>query len=180
ADIIVLSDYAKGCLQPSVIAKVVKSAKAAGKMVIADPKLADFAAYADVDVLTPNLAELQSATQSELSNIDDIARISAQLAKEHRIGAIMATLSARGVLLASASGDTTHIPAMARDVFDVSGAGDTVVATFSASIAAGVDFATAASIANLAASIVVEKSGTAVVSPGEIIARLATAMPPTD
>ena len=180
ADIIVLSDYAKGCLQPSVIAKVVKSAKAAGKMVIADPKLADFAAYADVDVLTPNLAELQSATQSELSNIDDIARISAKLAKEHRIGAIMATLSARGVLLASASGDTTHIPAMARDVFDVSGAGDTVVATFSASIAAGVDFATAASIANLAASIVVEKSGTAVVSPGEIIARLATAMPPTD
>jgi D-beta-D-heptose 7-phosphate kinase/D-beta-D-heptose 1-phosphate adenosyltransferase len=132
ADVIVLSDYAKGCLPPQVIARAVRAAKKAGKIVIADPKLADFSAYADVDILTPNLAELQLAVDAQLDDLESIAAAASDTAASHRIGAVMATLSARGIMLANAEGAITHEAAAARDVFDVSGAGDTVVATLAA------------------------------------------------
>ncbi len=179
ADVIVLSDYAKGCLPPPVIAKAVEAAKKAGKTVIADPKLADFSAYADVDVLTPNLAELQLAADAQLDDLESIAAAASDTAASHRIGAVMATLSARGIMLANAEGVITHEAATARDVFDVSGAGDTVVATLAAATAGGLSLADAVSLANLAAGVAVGKSGTAIVSPGEMIAYATPAPPPT-
>ena len=182
ADVIVLSDYAKGCLPPSIIAKTVQAAKKAGRMVIADPKLEDFSAYADVDVLTPNLAELELAVGAQLDELESIAAAATTIAASHRIGAVMATLSARGIMLANATGTITHETAAARDVFDVSGAGDTVVATLAAAVAGGMALGDAVSIANLAAGVAVGKSGTAIGSPGEMIAHIghaAPAPPPT-
>ena len=148
ADVIVLSDYAKGCLPPPVIAKAVKAAKKAGKMVIADPKLADFSAYADVDILTPNLAELQLAVDAQLDDLESIAAAASDTAASHRIGAVMATLSARGIMLANAEGAITHEAAAARDVFDVSGRA-TRLWRRSPRPAGGLALADAVSLANL-------------------------------
>ena len=129
AQAIILSDYAKGCMPVPLMQNIIKAAKDAGKPVIADPKLADFSSYAGVDLLTPNLAELRTATAFSDDTLDSIAAAAGGLAAANDIGAILATLSARGMLLAHADGNWTHAPAEARAVFDVSGAGDTVVAT---------------------------------------------------
>jgi len=179
ADVIILSDYAKGTLTPKVIERTVRAAHKAGKPVIADPKLVDFSAYAGVDILTPNLNELRRATGSEAPTIDAIGALASEVAKELGIGAIMATLGAQGVLLATPKGITVHEPAWARDVYDVSGAGDTVVATLAAAMAGGVPVESAISLANLAAGVAVGKSGTAIVSPGEILAQMGPPVPPT-
>ncbi len=179
ADVIVLSDYAKGCLPPPIIAKAVNAAKKAGKVVIADPKLADFSAYANVDILTPNLAELQLAVDAQLDDLESIALAASDIAASHCIGAVMTTLSARGIILANAEGVITHQEAAARDVFDVSGAGDTVVATLAAATAGGLPLADSVRLANLAAGIAVGKTGTAIVSPGEMIAYTTPAPLPT-
>ncbi len=169
AQAIILSDYAKGCMPVPLMQNIIKAAKDAGKPVIADPKLADFSSYAGVDLLTPNLAELRTATALSDDTLDSIAAAAGGLAAANDIGAILATLSARGMLLAHADGNWTHAPAEARAVFDVSGAGDTVVAMLAACIAAGIRHEDALSLANMAAGVVVGKSGTAVVSPGELI-----------
>ena len=180
ADVVVISDYAKGCLSPQAITKIISAAKKAGKTVIADPKHSDFSIYAGVDVLTPNLGELRRAAGHQLDSLDDIASTAANMAVENEINAIMATLSARGILLVTADGTRIHEPALARDIFDVSGAGDTVVAMLAAALASGIDLATASSLANLAAGVAVSKSGTAIVSPGEVLAQIEPPTPPTD
>lgn len=178
ADLVVISDYAKGCLPKPFISKLIETANAAGKQVVTDPKLTDFASYAGSDILTPNLAELKRAKPDTGESLEDIASSASQLAAEAGIGAILATLSARGMMLAQADGTYFHVPAQSREVFDVSGAGDTVVATLAAAIAAGVDMDAAVQLANQAAGVVVVKSGTAVVTPGEIMA--ATSPPAAD
>lgn len=178
SDIIILSDYAKGCLNDTVLAAITASAKKAGKKIIADPKRVDFAAYAGVDVLTPNLRELRLAAGSAIDSIDEIEAAAIQLARLHDIPAIMVTLSARGMLLVQEGATTTHVPASAREVFDVSGAGDTVVATLAAAMTTGASPAEVISIANYAAGVAVAKSGTSIVSPGEIIAELTPSLPP--
>lgn len=174
-DLVILSDYAKGCLPPALIARVIKAANKAGKQVIADPKLTDFSIYSGSAVLTPNLTELRRAHPEAGNELEDIAKAASQLAKDAGISAILATLSARGMLLAEASGEWFHVPARSHEVFDVSGAGDTVAATLAAALAADVGMEPAVELANHAAGVVVCKSGTAVVSPGEII----TATSPT-
>ncbi len=180
SDIVILSDYAKGCIPEPLIAKLIAAARAANTPVIADPKLSNFASYEGVDILTPNLAELHSATLISNDGLESIANAASKLAAQSGISAVLATLSARGMILANADGSWSHAPAHAREVFDVSGAGDTVVAVLAAAIAAGVPAAGAVALANIAAGVVVGKSGTAVVSPGEIITAAAPAMPPTD
>ncbi|MDA9930692.1 D-glycero-beta-D-manno-heptose-7-phosphate kinase [Alphaproteobacteria bacterium] len=180
SDIVILSDYAKGCIPEPLIAKLIAAARAANTPVIADPKLSNFASYEGVDILTPNLAELHSATLISNDGLESIANAASKLAAQSGISAVLATLSARGMILANADGSWSHAPAHAREVFDVSGAGDTVVAVLAAAIAAGVPAPGAVALANIAAGVVVGKSGTAVVSPGEIITAAAPAMPPTD
>jgi D-beta-D-heptose 7-phosphate kinase/D-beta-D-heptose 1-phosphate adenosyltransferase len=180
SDIVILSDYAKGCIPEPLIAKLIAAARAANTPVIADPKLSNFASYEGVDILTPNLAELHSATLISNDGLESIANAASKLAAQSGISAVLATLSARGMILANADGSWSHAPAHAREVFDVSGAGDTVVAVLAAAIAAGVPASGAVALANIAAGVVVGKSGTAVVSPGEIITAAAPAMPPTD
>ncbi|MDC1293820.1 bifunctional heptose 7-phosphate kinase/heptose 1-phosphate adenyltransferase [Candidatus Puniceispirillum sp.] len=180
ADLVVLSDYAKGSLPVLLLEKIIGHAKAKGKMIIADPKRADISAYSGVDLLTPNLAELQNTTDQILSSIETIGQTATALAKEFGIGSILTTMSARGMMLSRADGTQFHDPASARDIFDVSGAGDTVVAMIAGAFVAGADLEDAVRLANHAASVAVGKSGTAIVAPGEILAHLAGPPPQTD
>ena len=180
ADLVILSDYAKGAVPPSLIAEVISHARNVGKTVVVDPKLADFGAYAGASLLTPNLAELRKTGIVAGDTLEQIAAGASRLAAAHDMEAILVTLSARGMLLAGADGSWHHAPAQAREVFDVSGAGDTVIAMMAAALAGGIDRAAAMSLANIAASVVVAKSGTAIATPGEIIDQAGAATPPLD
>ena len=184
ADIIIISDYAKGCLTDDVLRGVITAASAAGVPVIADPKRASFAAYGGVNLLTPNMAELRAETSlptdTDFTSISAIAAATAALATTSNIGQIMLTMSADGMLLVNQDGTHIHAAATAREVFDVSGAGDTVIATLAAALAAGGTAENAIAIANIAAGVAVEKSGTSIVAPGEILGALSLPTPPTD
>ena len=177
ADMLILSDYAKGCLPLTLIRSLIDAARAVKKLIVADPKLADLSAYRDVDVLTPNLHELANAAGTSLTELDAIGATAARLAETHNIGTIMTTLSARGILASQGDGTQFHDPARTRDVFDVSGAGDTVVAVISAAIASGAQLELAVALANHAAGVAVGKSGTAIVTAGEILAHMPLSKP---
>ena len=169
SDVIILSDYAKGALPPLLIKQIISQAKAANKKVIIDPKSHDFSHYEGAFLITPNLAELRLATSLADDTDEVIAKAAQELAITHRIDYILTTLSARGMRLDGQS-DSLHIPSLTKKVFDVSGAGDTVVAALSCAIAAGASLANAMIVANQAASIVVSKPGTAAFCAGELIA----------
>lgn len=180
ADLVILSDYAKGAVPPALIGRMIQLCREAGKTVVADPKLPDFSAYAGASLLTPNLAELRKTGMVEGDKLEDIAAGASRLAADCDVEAILVTLSARGMLLAGADGSWHHRPAQAREVFDVSGAGDTVIAMMAAALAGGTDRGDAMSLANIAASVVVAKSGTAIATPGEIIDQAGATTPPLD
>lgn len=177
SNMLILSDYAKGCLPLTLIRSLIDAARAAKKLIVVDPKLADLSVYRDVDVLTPNLQELATATGTSLTELDAIETTAARLAKTLNIGTIITTLSARGILASQGDGTQFHDPARTRDVFDVSGAGDTVVAVISAAIASGARLELAVSLANHAAGVAVGKSGTAIVTAGEILAHMPLSKP---
>lgn len=164
ADVVVLSDYGKGGL--THIAEMIRIARAAGKPVLVDPKGDDWSRYAGATVITPNRAELKQIIGSWRSEkeLTDKAR---RLCGELGIEALLVTRSEEGMTL-FADGERHHQTAQAREVFDVSGAGDTVIATLAVMVAAGADWAEAIRIANVAAGIVVGKLGTAVVTREEI------------
>ena len=169
-ELVVLSDYAKGAVAPDIVRQVIDIARKAGKRVVTDPKLADFSIYAGSTMLTPNLGELQNAAGLTSESLEDVAEAAATLARHHDIKSILVTLSARGMLLVNEDGSWTHDPAKTLEVFDVSGAGDTVIAMIGAALAGGMADAEAVRLANIAAGVVVAKSGTAAACPGEIIA----------
>ena len=169
-DIIILSDYAKGCLTTDLIAAVIKLAKQHDKIVMIDPKSDDFSRYHGASYVTPNLSELAGAAKLTNTSLDAIGKAAKNLCQTHDISAILTTLSARGMQLSDSSDTNHHIPSIAKDVFDVSGAGDTVVSAFAAALASGAEPIEAMDFANLAASIVVSKPGTAALTAGEVIA----------
>jgi len=162
-DLVLLSDYAKGGLSDSVLAAIMKMAATHGKPVIADPKSRDFTRYKGAFLLTPNLRELSVAAGKNLSGEAEIAQAARDQMKRGGIAAMIVTLGAAGMLVVPGSGDTTYIPAQKRDVFDVSGAGDTVIATLAAALSTGQTVEDAAYLANIAAGIVVGRAGTATV-----------------
>lgn len=161
AGALVISDYGKGVLSDDVIARLIAAAREAGCPVIVDPKGSDYRCYAGATLVTPNRRELQEA--SRMPTGDDAAVIAAarHIAESCSVENILVTRSADGMTLVSGD-DVTHLSADAREVFDVSGAGDTVVAALAASLAAGIALGEAAALANAAAGIVVAKIGTAV------------------
>ncbi len=179
-DLMIISDYGKGALPLPLLSQIIAAAKAKGKHIIADPKRNDVSAYANVDLLTPNLKELRTMTAMQLSNIDEIGKAATALAKTHGFGSILTTLSARGMILSLPDGTQFHDPASAREIFDVAGAGDTVVATMAAALAAGAGLEGALKLANHAAGVAVGKSGTAIVAPGELLAHVGSTPPITD
>ncbi|MGE5469027.1 MAG: D-glycero-beta-D-manno-heptose-7-phosphate kinase [Ignavibacteria bacterium] len=167
-DVVILSDYGKGGL--AHIAEMIRLAREAGKPVLVDPKGDDYARYAGATLITPNRAELREVV-GRWSSEDDLARRAQQLRTELGIDALLVTRSEEGMTLFRAEG-VEHEPALAREVFDVSGAGDTVIATLAVMMAAGLDLAAAMRLANLAAGVVVGKLGTATCSREELAAAL--------
>ena len=167
----VLSDYNKGVLGGDVAARLIVAAKAAGRRVVVDPKGVDYARYAGADVITPNRRELAQATEMPTETEDEVVAAAMKLRAAHGFGAVLVTRSEDGMTLVDADG-AQHYPAEAAEVFDVSGAGDTVVAALAAAMAAGLSLRVAARIANIAAGIVVGKVGTAVARTDDLLAAL--------
>ncbi len=168
AAILVLSDYGKGVLTADVTATLIDLASALGVRVLVDPKGRDYRRYRGALCITPNTRELADATGMGVRDDAAVVAAARALARDCGIGAVIATRSEQGMSVVPADGPVTHLRAQAREVFDVSGAGDTVVAVLAASIAAGADLVEAATLANIAAGIVVAKVGTATVRPGEL------------
>jgi len=177
SDVMVISDYMKGLLTDDLLRTAIDAARAAGVPVIADPKRHDFEAYAGVTLLKPNSAELAQAARmpcSEDAEIEDAAR---EVMRRCGIEAMLVSRSERGMSLVLSGATPHHLPARAIEVFDVSGAGDTVVATTAVALAAGAGLEAAAELANVAGGIVVGKLGTASVSREELVADM---RPPDD
>ena len=168
AALLIVSDYGKGVVTDTLAARLIEIARKAGKPVIVDPKSRDFARYAGASLITPNLKELSEAAGHELSSEDDIVAAARGLLSGAGIDTMLVTRGAQGMSLITADG-ADHFPSRAREVFDVSGAGDTVIATLAAGIAAGLSFVNAAQLANVAAGIVVGKTGTAVAYTDDIL-----------
>ena len=170
-DVLVLSDYGKGVLTPAVLAAAITAARGKGLPVVIDPKGRDYARYAGADVVTPNRKELGEATGLPVDSDEEIVAAARALIAAHGIGAVVVTRAQAGMSVVTAN-DVTHLKAEAREVFDVSGAGDTVVSTLAAALGSGLSLPEAAALANSAAGIVVGKVGTAVVHGDELAAKL--------
>ena len=165
-DAVILSDYGKGGL--THIVKMVRLARAAGKPVLVDPKGDDYSRYRGASLITPNRAEFREVAGS-WKNEAELTRKANEFLRRLRIGALLLTRSEEGMTLYSREG-RVHVPAQAREVFDVSGAGDTVIGTVAVMLASGATLGEAVRVANRAAGIVVAKFGTAVVTPEELFA----------
>ena len=168
ADALLLEDYNKGSLAPGLIAEVMAVARRRGIPVVVDPKYRQFFAYAGATVFKPNRRELESALGAavDLQNRNAIPEVLARL----KVDNLLVTLGADGMLLVMKDGSSLRIPSIARQVFDVSGAGDTVTAWLGTAMAAGASLAEAAQLANYAAGVEVGKPGVATVSPEEVLA----------
>jgi rfaE bifunctional protein kinase chain/domain len=168
ADALLLEDYNKGSLAPALIAEVMAVARRRGIPVVVDPKYRQFFAYAGATVFKPNRRELESALGAavDLQNRNAIPEVLARL----KVDNLLVTLGADGMLLVMKDGSSLRIPSIARQVFDVSGAGDTVTAWLGTALAAGASLVEAAQLANYAAGVEVGKPGVATVSPEEVLA----------
>ncbi len=163
-DVVVMSDYGKGGL--THVARMIALAQAAGKPVLVDPKGDDYSRYAGATLITPNRSELQQVV-GRWKDEADLAHRAQRLREELGLQALLLTRSEEGMTLFTA-GEVWSVPAQAREVFDVSGAGDTVIAVMATMLAAGADLKQAVSLANRAGGIVVGKLGTATVSHEEL------------
>ena len=167
-DAIIVSDYAKGtCSEPTTTA-VIEAAHAHGVPVIVDPKGPNWTKYRGADYITPNIKEINELLLEPIQNKDkEVVKAARDISRKYKIKNVLATRSEHGVSLVRAE-EETHIPTRSQEVFDVSGAGDTVIAVLAAGLAGGLKGAEAAFLANLAASVVVQKLGTYAVSRDEL------------
>jgi D-glycero-beta-D-manno-heptose-7-phosphate kinase len=168
ADALLLEDYNKGALSPTLILAVMEIARRRGIPIVVDPKYRQFFEYAGATVFKPNRRELESALGAavDLKNGNVLPDVLTRL----KVDNLLITLGAEGMLLVTKDGDLTQIPSIARQIFDVSGAGDTVTAWLGAALAAGATVREAAQLANYAAGVEVGKRGVATVSPEEVLA----------
>ncbi|HZV81101.1 MAG TPA: D-glycero-beta-D-manno-heptose-7-phosphate kinase, partial [Geobacteraceae bacterium] len=170
--VFVVSDYLKGVLTPRVLRAVIDTGKRLGIPVVIDPKGIDYAKYRGGTIITPNRKEAEQASRMAITDETSLNAAAAKLLAELELSALLITRSEAGMSLYAAAGQTLHIPTVAREVFDVTGAGDTVLAVLSLGLAVGVPLEDAARLANTAAGIVVGKLGTSTVSPDEIMAEV--------
>lgn len=166
--VLVLSDYAKGALPDRVITALIIAAKTAGKPVLVDPKGSDYARYRGAYLVTPNRAEAALASGENCADDASAVKAGRKLVETAGIANVLVTRGAAGMTLVQGGDAPLHLAAEAREVFDVSGAGDTVVAVIAAALAMKRPLSLAARLANIAAGIVVAKVGTAVVHPDEL------------
>jgi len=172
AQVLVLSDYGKGVLTPEVCRIAIEDARDLNIPVIVDPKGRNYYRYGGASVITPNRRELAEATGVVLDSDAAIVDSARGLMSQFNISSVLVTRSQHGMSVVDGDRAVTHLPAEAREVFDVSGAGDTVVSTLAAAMAAGFSLVDAAGLANIAAGLVVGKIGTAVVYRDELSAKL--------
>ena len=163
-DVVILSDYGKGALEDPQ--PLITLCRRMGKPVFVDPKRTNFSAYAGATAITPNRRELEAAV-GPVPSLEAISAHAEKLCRRHRLKAMLVTLGEQGMLLQKGRA-STHLAVAARDVFDVTGAGDTVIAMFACAHAAGLSLEEAMRLANLAAGQVVGKFGTAAVTPNEL------------
>lgn len=167
-DVVILSDYGKGLLTRAVINGVITAAKQQNKPVIVDPKSRDFSLYAGATLISPNLHELANASNQDVRTDAEITQAARGLMQAHDIANILVTRSKDGMTLVTGGDEIYNILSRAHEVYDVSGAGDTAIATLSLGIAAGLSLPDAANLANTAAGIVVGKLGTAVIATQDL------------
>jgi D-beta-D-heptose 7-phosphate kinase / D-beta-D-heptose 1-phosphate adenosyltransferase len=169
ADAVILSDYDKGALSAQLCQAVIALARERRIPVLVDPKGRDFGKYAGATTICPNLQELGLATGISSRNLVELLAGAQQMVRQLGIDYMTVTMSEKGMRILYAD-SFFHSPTRAREVFDVTGAGDTVIATLAASLAGGLDAETAVTLANIAAGIVVAKTGTAPISRNELVA----------
>ena len=170
---VIVSDYSKGVVSERVAEAVIGAASAAGVPVVIDPKGAGFAKYAGATVITPNLAEAARGAGIDRDHAGDLGRVAERLLSALNGTALLLTRGADGISLFTQDGEPVHVPAVAKEVYDVTGAGDSVVSTLALSLAAGATLEDGARLANEAAAIAVGKVGTAAVGHEELRLRLA-------
>ncbi|VUD69418.1 Bifunctional protein HldE [Thalassocella blandensis] len=164
-DAVIISDYAKGTIADAQ--PIIQICRTLKKPVFVDPKGTDFSHYKNANAITPNLSELQ-AIVGEQESLETLFVHTERLCKQLNLEAILVTLSEKGMALIQQNKPALHIPTLAKDVFDVTGAGDTVIATFTACVAAGNDLPSAMNLSNVAAGVVVGKLGTSTVNAKEL------------
>ena len=172
-DAVILSDYAKGVCSPALCRNVIQTCRQRQVPLVVDPKGSQWQKYKGAFLVTPNVKELGEASRVKVRNDDKlIVAVGAKIRQRFGFESLMVTRSEQGLTLMGAD-EPVHIPTYAREVFDVSGAGDTVAAVMGAALAAGLKAATAAHLANLAAGVVVGKLGTYAISAAELNEALA-------
>ena len=168
-DAVIISDYGKGVCTKKICREIIGACRAQKKIVVVDPKGDKWQKYFDANFITPNLKELNAVLPKKISNVDSQIEEAAQkIIDEFNLGGLVVTRSAEGLSLIEAE-KFSHIKARAQEVFDVSGAGDTVIAVFTAALAGKIDSAAAAYLANTAAGVVVAKVGTYAVNREELL-----------
>ena len=178
ADVVVLSDYGKGVLSTAVLRVAIDAARAKGVPVLVDPKGADFTRYSGATLITPNRKEAELALGRKIASLDALPEAADELMKTAGVAQMLITLGADGIYFRSADGSQEgRVPTQARAVFDVTGAGDTVVGHLAFHLGAGIDLEPAVALANHAAGIVVAKLGTHSVSRTELLDRLQQGLP---
>lgn len=168
-DLVILSDYAKGFFSPQGLQSLIQEARNYGKPILVDPKGHDYHRYDGATLLTPNQQELSQATLLSIHSSEELIAAAQHMIKLCGLEAIIVTRGPEGMSLVEAMGTIEHLPTTALEIFDVSGAGDTVIATLAAALAAGGSMSEAMHLANTAAGLVVAKVGTAVVRQDELL-----------
>lgn len=172
ADAFVVSDYDKGAVTPRVLAEILPLAQKRGIPVLIDPKIRNFDAYRPATLVTPNHHEALRLTNSEDDTDEGMARAAHMLRQRLGCGSVLITRGQSGMLLLEADGEPVYVGTVAREVYDVTGAGDTVIATIASALSVGASLLEAAMLANHAAGIVVGKVGTATATADELIASI--------
>jgi rfaE bifunctional protein kinase chain/domain len=168
-DGVVISDYLKGTLTPSLLSHIISNTKASGKPVVIDPKGKNYIKYSGASVLTPNFSEFETAIMPKFADNEDLIKEAAQgLISELKLSGLVITRSEKGMSVVTSDGQKTDIATVARQVFDITGAGDTVISLLVLALSSGLDLDTAARIANTGAGIVVAKVGTSTISLDEL------------
>jgi D-beta-D-heptose 7-phosphate kinase/D-beta-D-heptose 1-phosphate adenosyltransferase len=167
-DVLLISDYAKGVIVEPLLKRVISAAKLYEKPVVVDPKGRDFLKYEGATIITPNLIEAAITANRDITDEASLIRVGQKLLHKTKCEAILISLGEKGMSLFESNGVMTHLPAVARQAYDVTGAGDTVVAIMALALATGAGLVDCIRIANCAAGIVVDKLGTNVVTIEEL------------
>ena len=179
-DVVVVSDYLKGVLTPAVLEALCQAGRTLGIPVVVDPKGNDYGKYRGATLLTPNRKEAEIASGIAIADVAALQQAADKLLSELALDALLITRSEAGMSLFPSAGAAVHIPTVAREVYDVTGAGDTVIAVLSLGLACGLSMADAAWVANVAAGIAVGKLGTSTVSPQEIVVEVGHGLKDSD